>query len=106
MCQNAHFKKRKPKDDDGNNCEDITIDGWTEKRITSNNGAKVKLEDVYIGKMTIKTVEEHTYLGDTVSNDSSNTKNINAKVAKGRFAVRDVLLILEGIHFGEHIFMH
>ena len=62
------------------------------------------LEDAYVGKRNIKTVESHTYLGEIVSHDLSNRKNIMSKAAKGKAVVRDILQILEGVYFGEHYF--
>ena len=57
------------------------------------------LEDAYVGKRNIKTVESHTYLGEIVSHDLSNRKNIMSKAAKGKAVVRDILQIVEGVYF-------
>ena len=64
-CVRMHVKRKRKSKEDNSNCEKLVIDGWAEKKTTKNNGTKYKLEDAYLGKMEIKTVESHTYLGDT-----------------------------------------
>ena len=65
---------------------------------------QIKLQDKYKGKVPIKTVKSHLYLGDTVSSDGSNCLNIKSRVSKGHAVIKDIVNILEGTHFGDHYF--
>ena len=47
---------------------------------------------------------EDKYLGDIISNDGRNIKNVKARVAKGKGIVTKIMTILEGIPFGNHYF--
>ena len=44
---------------------------------------------------------EEKYLGDVISTDGKNIKNVKARVAKGKGIVSRILSILEGIPSGE-----
>ena len=79
-------------------CEDIFIDKWIESKVECDGEVKVK--DVYVGKARIKDVDEYEYLGNVISADGKNEKNIKNRVSKGFGAVRDIRQILEGIYFG------
>ena len=47
---------------------------------------------------------EERYLGDVISIDGRNIKNIKARIAKGTGIVRNIITILDGIPFGKHYF--
>ena len=47
---------------------------------------------------------EEKYLGDVISTDGRNIKNVKARVAKGIGIVSKILSILEGIPFGQFYF--
>ena len=82
----------------------VEIDGWIEKKVKDENESKIKIEDTYLGRRSIKTVDNHVYLGDTISSDFSNRNNIMSNIAKGIAASRDILLILEVVFFEEYYF--
>ena len=44
---------------------------------------------------------EEKYLGDVISTDGQNIKNIKARVAKGKGIISRIITILEGIPFGK-----
>ena len=48
--------------------------------------------------------KEEKYLGDIISTDGRNIKNIKARVAKGKGIVSRIMTILEGIPMGEFYF--
>ena len=52
----------------------------------------------------MKEKEEEKYLGDVISTDGKNMKNIKARIAKGNGIVRKIITILDGIPFGQHYF--
>ena len=47
---------------------------------------------------------EEKYLGDVISTNGKNIKNIKARVSKGKGIVNRILTILEGIPFGHFYF--
>ena len=49
----------------------------------------------------IKEKEEDKYLGDIISKDGRNIKNIQVRVNKGKGIIRKILNILKGIPFGK-----
>jgi hypothetical protein len=46
-------------------------------------------------------VEEEKYLGDIISNNGKNTKNIEARKNRGTGIVNQIMSILEDICFGK-----
>ena len=61
-------------------------------------------KDVYKGQVSIKTVSEYLYLGDSVRSDGSNKDNIKLRLNKGQGILRDILQILEEVHLGSFFF--
>ena len=49
-------------------------------------------------------VTEATYLGDIISHDGKNTKNVNSRVAKGLGIITDIMNMLGKLSFGQHYF--
>ena len=60
--------------------------------------------ETYEGKEIIDTTDSEKYLGDIVSIDGKNTKNIQNRQNKGQGACTQVLQILESIFFGKFYF--
>ena len=81
-------------------CKDVKIDEWEVKKV--KDGKKYTLEDSHKGKTSLKTVENHLYLGDIVESSGSNHLNVMSRVTKGKAIVRDIVHILEGT-FLDHI---
>ena len=52
----------------------------------------------------MKEKSEEKYLGDIISIDGLNMKNIKARISKGKGIVNNILTMLEGIPFGRHYF--
>ena len=48
--------------------------------------------------------EDERYLGDVISKDGRNIKNIQARVNKGTGIVRKILTFVDGIPFGKYHF--
>ena len=49
-------------------------------------------------------VTEETYLGDLLTSDGKNTKNIKCRVSKGIGIISQIMNLLEKISFGPHLF--
>ena len=83
--------------------------------VPDKNG-KTKCHKLHIGKpnkgcpslkvhgTSMPEVSEETYLGDILSNDGKNTKNIDNRVSKGIGIINNIFSLLENIVFGNHYF--
>ena len=78
-------------------CLPIFVDTWEENKteITS---------DVWKGEEEMELKAEEKYLGDIISSDGNNFKNIQERVNKGKGIIRNILSMLEGIPFGKYFF--
>ena len=85
-------------------CQDLSVDKWSEVEITNDVTGEIDFKDVYDGVQLMEEKEEDKYLGDVISKDGKNIKNIKARIAKGTGIVNKILTILDGIHFGKHFF--
>ena len=62
------------------------------------------IEDQFVGEEGKEDTQEQKYLGDIISNDGRNIKNIKARVNKGKGVVSRIMTLLEGIPFGKFYF--
>ena len=58
------------------------------------------LKDIHETEHKIEEVTEEKYLGDVISKDGKNTKNIKSRVNKGMGSINQIMSILEEICFG------
>ena len=99
-CVRMHVKsKSKPRKEE---CEKLEIEGWKVEKYKENS--VIKQKDVYTGKVELKTVTSHTYLGSVIESNGSNKLNIQSRVSKGQAVIRDIFQILEGSFFGSFYF--
>ena len=52
----------------------------------------------------MEKVDEDTYLGDIISADGKNTKNLKNRISKGLGIISQIMNILESVTLGEHFF--
>ena len=83
---------------------------------TKDKNGKSKCNKMHIGKENMMCpdlkvhgtkmgqVTHDTYLGDIISNDGSNTKNIKSRVGKGLGIISQIMNILETVSFGRYYF--
>ena len=50
----------------------------------------------------VEEVTEDTYLGDIISSDGKNTKNIKNRISKGVGKISEIMNLLEMVSLGEH----
>ena len=62
------------------------------------------LEDEYAGLYAMEDVEEEKYLGDIITHDGKNVKNIAARTNRGIGTVNQIMSILDDICFGKYYF--
>ena len=85
-------------------CQDLKVDNWEEVEIQNEETGIDEIEDVLKGDLIMEEKMDEKYLGDVISTDGKNIKNIKASVAKGKGIVSRILSILEGIPFGQFYF--
>ena len=83
---------------------------------TPDINGKSKCKVLHIGKLLtcssdlrvhgtlMGQVNEANYLGDILSNDGKNSKNIKDRISKGMGIITQIMNILESVSFGEHYF--
>ena len=83
---------------------------------TPDANGKTKCHFLHIGKESkncpdlevhgtpMERVSEDTYLGDIISEDGKNSKNIRSRIAKGVGIISEIMTLLESVTLGEHYF--
>ena len=74
------------------------------KKSDEENTGLENLEDVHLGEYKIESVEEDKYLGDIISSDGSNMKNVVARKGKSNGILKQIGSILEEVCYGQFYF--
>ena len=85
-------------------CPDIFIDGWQVKEVEEMDTRSLPPEDEYSGMHLMKSANQEKYLGDIISKDGKNTKNVAARKNRGTGIIIQIQSILEDICFGKYHF--
>ena len=99
-CKKMHIGKTC----DVNTCTDLYVDGWKEENVTNVEANFVKIEDTYEGEEILKLTEGEKYLGDILTNDGRNYKNIMSRKNKGTAQVNEIHAIIAEIMLGKDHF--
>ena len=98
-CNKMHAGKRKTEEA----CP-LFVDGWKIREVIEVETESATLEDEYDGLVKIKEVRVVKYLGDVISQDAKNMKNILARKEKAMGVVTQIISILEEVCFGKYYF--
>jgi hypothetical protein len=85
-------------------CQTLSVDCWKEIEVFDDKTGVGELEEICIGEEIMEEKNEEKYLGDIISKDGRNIKNIKARVKKGKGIVTKIMSILDSIPFGNHYF--
>ena len=85
-------------------CLPLYVDSWERLEEKDKDTGEIELKDVCVGEEQMEEKDDEKYLGDIVSKDGRNIKNIKARVNKGKGIVKRIMNILEGIPFGKLYF--
>ena len=77
-CEKVHIGKKRNQDI----CSPFLVDIWKNILREKNLDGRKILEDTYDEKKQMKEVTEKKYLGDIISNDEKNDKNIKDRTNK------------------------
>ena len=97
-CHQLHFGGKK------HLCPELYIDSWGLKKSDESKTGLDNLEDVHLGYYKIKDVNEDKYLGDIISVDGSNMKNVIERKNKSNGIIKQIGTILEEICYGKFHF--
>ena len=82
----------------------MSVDKWEEVEVKNYETGEMEMKDIWTGEINMEEKEEEKYLGDVISTDGRNLKNIKARIAKGKGIVNKILTMLEDIPFGKQYF--
>ena len=99
-CKKLHIGKNQQV----HKCGPLFIDGWKEVNMEDKRTNIIERKDVFQEKIVMEEKEQEKYLGDIISNNGKNTKNIKLKLNKGQGMVNEIMTILEEIWYGKHHF--
>ena len=85
-------------------CPELRVDSWEVKQSEDVQTGEKVLIDEFAGAKRMDSSEHEKYLGDVISNDGSNTKNVQDRRAKGMGNVDQIMDILNGTVFGPFYF--
>ena len=95
-CHKMHVGKKKINDV----CPKLFVDGWEMKEVTDLETKVIDIE--FCGSNLMEEVGEEKYLGDIISQDGRNLKNIMARIVKGNGIITQIMCILDEVFFGKH----
>ena len=85
-------------------CKDLYVDGWKiEETHDIQSGEDITIEK-NIGNVKMKETSDQKYIGDIISNDGKNIKNMQARHNKGNSVITYIMLLLEELCFGKYYF--
>ena len=100
-CEKMHIgKKRMNKDC----CVDFEVDSWSDTPVRNVENV-VQLVDTHCGKEKMKVVESKKYLGEIISSDGGNKKNIKEKTDRAIGNVNNIVSSLHERPYGKHTFI-
>ena len=85
-------------------CPDLAVPKWEEVLEKDEINGDYVIIDSLDGEEIMEEKADERYLGEIISTDGRNIKNIKARITKGVGIVRKVLTILETIPFGRRHF--
>ena len=97
-CHKMHVGIKKPY------CPELSIDSWKMKVKTEIESKTEEQIDEFDGDVIMEESEEEKYLGDIITHDGMNKKNIAARKGKGYGIVERIIDMLQEISFGHSYF--
>ena len=85
-------------------CPNLKIDNWDVKKVDESETGVQNLEDILIKSHTLEKVVDEKYLGDVISVDGKNSKNIQARKGKASGIINQISSIFQDVCFGPFYF--
>ena len=84
-------------------CQDLMVEKWEEIKLYNDENDLIE-EDIFVGDYKMEEKYEERYLGDIISTDGKNIKNIKARVTKGKYTINRIFTILDAIPLGRRYY--
>ena len=97
-CHKMHVGTSKPY------CPQLKLDSWEVKNVMNIQTGEYELKDQFEGSKGMEESVMEKYLGDLITNDGSNAKNIAARKAKGQGILDQIIGKLSGVMYGPFYF--
>ena len=97
-CVKLHLGK------DKEHCPDLKINTWRVKCVESHSSSEYEMSDEVGDIYQLKSENSQKYLGDILSSDTKNAKNIQERKNKGLAIICQIKNILDEGFFGAHHF--
>ena len=85
-------------------CKDLHVGSWKDQVITDPETGQCTKSEYFSGFEKMKVKSEQTYLGDLMSVDGSQTKNVQQRRSKGLGVINQIMQILQTTFFGKYYF--
>ena len=85
-------------------CPELSIDGWLEKLVKNVETGLPENEDIFEGEAFLEISQQEKYLGDIISDDGGNSKNILSRKNKGIGLVNEISAMLVEAMLGKDHF--
>ena len=85
-------------------CPDLHVDGWKMDSVVDIKTGGVENIEEFSGRHEMKNVEQENYLGDIVSSDGKNHKNMLNRRNRGTGIVTQIMTKLEEVCLGKYFF--
>ena len=83
---------------------ELVIDGWKVKQANEIETKECNLIEEYDGLHIMEEVEQEKYLGDIISSDGKNSKNVTSRRKRGVGIVTQIMAMLEELCLGKYNF--
>ena len=102
-CHKMHVGKKKTSEV----CPELYVDEWKLSEVTEIETGTLEIEstDEYVGMQMMEEVMEEKYLGDILSVDGKNVKNIMARKNRSIGTINQIMGILREIYYGKYYFV-
>ena len=98
-CEKMHIGKTHNKDI----CPELSVDSWKEQ-LKVNGEGRNELEDLYDKRKLMKEVTDKKYLGDIISVDGKNEKNIRERINRSIGNTNKIVSTLSERPYGKYYF--
>ena len=92
-CKKLHVGKTKSKI----RCQNLKIGEWKVKNVRNTNTSENSHEEIFTGDTDITETDDERYLGDIISKNGKNAKNIAARIKKSIGTCRKIINSLHDI---------
>ena len=85
-------------------CKDLYVGEWKTEVVEDPEKGGYGMREYFSGNIKMETKKQQKYLGDLLSSDGTQTKNIQERRNKGYGVINQIIQILESTYFGKYFF--